>query len=222
MDSPGAADRLADNWLHAGRLLRSVTHDVNNHFGAILAYAELIALAPGRMDDIATMAKDITAAVRESTAQLSVAAALVSDDLVTVETIHLNELLPRISRLFRFELDKGDAAIAFALPSEVCAFPGVRTRIVRALTHVIRHAADTMGPEENARRIRIRVTRSATGFTIEIEGGSGSGELPVSLAEANEHVRYHRGEMAWVRQGCIRIEIPQDTGVIKGGMGSSS
>ena len=222
MASPHPEGYLPDNWLLAGRALRGVTHGVNNHLGAILAYAELIALSPTASADIASMARGISAAVRESTAQLDTVAALVSEDLAAVETIHLNAALPHISNLFRFEIERAGLGLDLVLPDQVCAFPGVRTRIYRALSHVVRHAADAMNPQRNASKLRVRLTRTVGGFAIEVEGNSGSAEIPASLDEARAHIAYHHGRMTCPKPGTLRIEIPQDTGLIKAGAAGAS
>ncbi|MCH7892107.1 MAG: bacillithiol biosynthesis cysteine-adding enzyme BshC, partial [Gemmatimonadetes bacterium] len=54
-----------------GRCVNSVTHDVNNYLGAILAYAELVSLDPGTSEDSKRMLSDIVEAVRKSSGLMS-------------------------------------------------------------------------------------------------------------------------------------------------------
>lgn len=199
--------------------MRSVTHDVNNQLGAVLAYAELIALAPERHTDVIQMARDIVNAVRDSTNMLDTVAALVAHDIVTIETIHLTDLLTRVVTLFRFELDRGGSGIEIQFPREVCAFPGVRTRIVRALVHALRHAADRALAADPKGKVRASVTHTPTAFRVEVEkkGGGPSSmdlEFPKGLTEARDHVRYHNGQLVWAN-GIAVLEIPRDTRLIK-------
>jgi C4-dicarboxylate-specific signal transduction histidine kinase len=214
-------DHLLENWTHAGRVIRSVAHDINNHLGAILAYAQLIAAAPETRADARRMATEISIAARDSSVQLETLTALVSRDLSSVGTIYLNEVLVRVCALFRVELERGGSGIDLAMPETVCAFAGVRTRIVRALTHTLRHAADRVFVSQTPRRISLRLTCAGEGFRIEILGpaldpASCGEEFPQALAEAREHLRYHRGELMWVPPGCARLEVPRDTGLITG------
>jgi len=188
---------------------------VNNHLGAILAYAELIALVPGCSPEVSVMAKGISAAVRQSSAPLDTLAALVSEDLVTVETINLNEGLSCVSELFRFDLGRAGFGLDVSLPATVCAFPGVRTRVYRAIAHVIRYTADTMESTRELRRVRIRLVRTPDGFAAEVFGHSSTSELPAALDEARAHIAYHGGKLTSPTPGALRIEIPLETRLIK-------
>lgn len=210
---------LTPNWTHAGRVMRSVTHDVNNQLGAVLAYAELIALAPERHAETAQMAREIASAVRDSTIMLDTVAALVAHDSVTVETINLPDLLTRVIALFRFELDRGGSGIEVQFPREVCAFPGVRSRIVRALVHTLRHAANRALTAAPKAKVIARITHTPEDFRVEIET-KGGGSVPVesafpeALSEAREHLRYHHGHLNWSDPVAV-LEIPRDTRLIK-------
>jgi len=209
VDSATPESRLHENWKHAGRLLRGTAHEVNNQLGAILAYADLIALSPGCSPEIAAMAKDIAGAVRAGAARIDTLAALVSEDLATVETIHLNDLLPRVATLFRFELDRGGPGIGVTLPESVCAFPGVRTRVVRAFMQAIRFA---LGAAPGGSGLGIRVHATSERFVVEI--GDCSGSEPALLDEVRDHVEYHHGTLT-LESRTLRIEFPRDTGLIR-------
>lgn len=210
---------LTPNWTHAGRVMRSVTHDVNNQLGAVLAYAELIALAPERHAETAQMAREIASAVRDSTTMLDTVAALVAHDSVTVETINLPDLLTRVVALFRFELDRGGSGIEVQFPREVCAFPGVRSRMVRAFVHTLRHAANHALASQPKAKVIVRVTHTPVDFRVEIET-KGGGNLPLVsvfpevLSEARDHLHYHHGDLTWSDPAAI-LEIPRDTRLIK-------
>jgi len=217
---PDPINNLPPNWTHAGRVMRSVTHDVNNQLGAVLAYAELIALAPERHAETAQMARDIVSAVRDSTNLLDTVATLVAHDIATIETINLTEVLTRVANLFRFELDRGGSGIEVQFPREVCAFPGVRTRIVRALVHTLRHAADHALTSEPKGKVLVRVSHTPAAFRVEAEKKGGGparieSDFPEALTEAREHLRYHRGDLVWNDAGVAVLEIPRDTGLIK-------
>lgn len=217
---PDATNNLPPNWTHAGRVMRSVTHDVNNQLGAILAYAELIALAPERHTENVQMARDIVSAVRDSTTMLDTVAAIVAHDVVSIETINLPDLMTRVAYLFRFELDRGGSGIEVEFPRETCAFPGVRTRMVRALVHTLRHAAERALMSQPKGKVHARVSHDPMTLRVEIEkrGGGSSPVLPgfpEELLEAREHVRYHHGELTWKDSGVAVIEIPRDTRLIK-------
>ncbi len=207
-------------WILAGRSIRSFAHEVNNHLGAVLAYAELIAAHPESGAEARRMAVEISAAARDSAARLDVLTALVSSDLATVDTIHFNEMLLRLSTLFRFELERGGSGLEILIPKTVCAFAGVRARIVRALVHTLRHAADRALAARTSRKITLRLTRESDKFIIEITGpaldsAAGDMEFPGALAEAREHLRYHDGELRWAAPGSVRLEVPCDTGLVK-------
>jgi C4-dicarboxylate-specific signal transduction histidine kinase len=208
-------DRLPDNWTHAGRVLRSVAHNVNNHFGAIMAYAELIAAAPDAGDEAHRMAAEISKAVRSSSQLFGTMTSLVSDDLSSVDTIHLNELVSCIAAMFRFELERSGSRLDLALPGDACVIHGVRTSIVRALTHVVRRAADSAAEEPPSRRISLRLARAGDIFRIEIDcRASSEGDMPPELAEAREHLRFHRGDLEVVPPGTIRVNLPRVTGLL--------
>lgn len=216
MPDPGD---LALNWTHAGRVMRSVTHDVNNQLGAVLAYAELIALAPERHAETSQMAREIASAVRDSTTMLDTVAALVAHDVVTVETINVPDLLTRVIALFRFEVDRGGSGIEVQFPREVCAFPGVRSRMVRAFVHTLRHAANRALSAQPKAKVIVRVSHTPEDFRIEFETRGGGtvpveSEFPEYLREAREHLRYHHGDLTWADPVAV-LEIPRDTRLIK-------
>ena len=57
---------LLFRYAQIGRCVNSVTHDVNNYLGAIMAYAELIGLDAQLPDDSQRMIGEIVSAVRKS------------------------------------------------------------------------------------------------------------------------------------------------------------
>ena len=61
LPTPENYERLSEQFKHAqvGRCVNSVTHDVNNLLGAIMAYSELLSFDPGISEDGKTMAANI-------------------------------------------------------------------------------------------------------------------------------------------------------------------
>ena len=213
-----AEGRAAENALHAGRVLRGAAHEINNYLGAILAYAELTAASRTVGEDDRRMAQESADAARQAAAVLGVVAAIVSSDLVTVEEISLKHIVAQVCSLFRIELERLGSGIEVLTPTPPCQIRGVRSRIVRAVVHSLRHLTDATKPIRPVCRVRVRLSSDETVYRLDIESGAaqksgGAAEPAGTLDEAREHLQYHHGELEILVAGHLRLTIPRMPGL---------
>lgn len=215
---------LVENWTHAGRCLRSVTHDVNNQLGAVLAYSELIGLELDGNAELQRMLDDIVRGVQESSALLDTLTALVSRDEEIVEEIDLSALLQRLAGLFRHEWKRMHLQTDLRIPEEPSRLLAVRVRLIRALVHALRYATEARRGVERGATLGIWLHATPEAYDLRIGTLSQDaaatqplGDCPEPLAQARAYVEFHNGKLDVYPGDTIRITLPRDTGLQPGG-----
>lgn len=192
---------------------------MNNQLGAVLAFAELIALEVQDKPDLVRMLEDIAQAVEQSTDLLDTVAALVSRDDSAVERVDLSELIPHVVALFRHEWKRMRLDYDLATPTEPADLYGVRVRLVRALVRMLRFATLCV---ESSPRARLDIALSSMNeayiFRIRSTGGgsladSASPEFSDILTGARESAAYHGGSVEFEEDGSLAAKLPRATGL---------
>ncbi len=202
---------LAQNWAIAGRFVRDVTHDVNNQLGAVLAYAELLALETEGRADIRGMVDEIARAVQRASLLMDTLASLPNRDIETVQTVDLAAVIRETLMLFEREVDRGGVRLMVSLPDQPANVQGVYTRIARLVAHTLRHTFDRMSVSKDTVDLRIALRLEGDTFVLRIAGPAvGGGVEP--LFEARKHAAHHHGTLT-VEPGLMVIAIPRETGL---------
>ena len=204
---------LTDNWTVAGRFVRDVTHDVNNQLGAVLAYAELLALEIGSREELRGMINEITTAVQRASVLMDTLASVASRDVTTVQSVDLSAVVRDALLLFEREADRRHIRLVVALPEGCAEVRGVHARISRILIHSLCHSFDRLETSEHSVDLKIQMREGLDDVAVRISGpGLGEAGTGEGLAEANEHAKYHRGSIA-LAPGSVTITIPRKTGL---------
>lgn len=177
LTSDEGLERLGPLFQYAqvGRCVNSVTHDVNNYLGAVLAYTELIAMDGGLGDESRQMLEDMTGAIRKCTdlvasmtgiARKGRPTAMLTDPAKIVAQVRaLRDYSCRVDAIIlEVQCDEG-------LPSVIVN----AAQLVQALLYVVMNAEEAVVSAAQ-RLIRIRVRD--TGKTIEIAVWNSGPEVP--------------------------------------------
>jgi len=195
--------------LAAGKVVRGLAHDLNNHLGVILAYAELM-----RLD-----AEDGSESVNCSDGLLGVVAALVSDEECFVERVELAELVRHIGALLNHRCRDGNIRFVVRTPDTPLHLNAARSRVVRGLIHVGDWLLEGMqsGTPPEALRLEMVASAHRCDMRWEVEGcvlGDDPFESPDDrLALAQEHFRYHRGDIVRESPTALVCQLPIDAGL---------
>jgi C4-dicarboxylate-specific signal transduction histidine kinase len=204
---------LRDNWTVAGRFVRDVTHDVNNQLGAVLAYAELLALETGGREEVRGMVSEITTAVQRASLLMDTLASVPSPDLTTVQSVDLSAIARDALLLFEREADRRHVQVVAALPEGGAEVRGVHARLSRTLVHTLCYAFDYLETSGQLVDLRVQMRAGLDDIAVRISGpGIGDSSSGAALAEANEHARHHRGSIV-LAPGSVTITIPRETGL---------
>ena len=212
--SPDNAQQwLTDNWTVAGRFVRDVTHDVNNQLGAVLAYAELLALEIGGREDVRSMVNEITTAVQRASLLMDTLASVPSRDVTTVQSVDLGAIVRDALLLFEREADRRHIRIVAAVPEGRADVRGVHARLARTVVHALCYAFDHLETSEQLIDLRVQMRAGLDDVAVRISGaGIGSAGSGAVLAEAEEHGKHHRGSVV-LAPGSVTITIPRETGL---------
>ena len=123
-------------YLDAARRIEGAIHDVNNRLGAIMGFAELIAIEGEDSTEIQSRVRDILECVEKSSTLLDTLADIVDDKPASAVSLDLAQLVDHVADLFHYDFKK--AGIEFertvrGKPSHFTALRGPTTRILTAI-----------------------------------------------------------------------------------------
>jgi signal transduction histidine kinase len=222
------ADRLARvcRFSQIGRCVNSVTHDVNNYLGAIMAYAELVAMEPGLSDDAQRMLREITGAVRKSSDLIGNLTDLARRDRRDMRVIEPAALAERVLDLRRYELKVGHIRLETAYGSEVKPFSVDLPKAELALMYLVSNAIEAIEPIEDKRvRVEVRAENGCVMFGVAdsaeaipaetcdrmFEPGFTTKDGPhlgMGLFVARAIARAHDGDLDYQPETGFRMRIP--------------
>ncbi len=215
------------DYVCAAHCIEGVTHDVNNHLGAIMAYAELIGLEDHGSSEAKRMLDDIVACVRKSSELLDGLVEPVGKQQTKVSNVDVSELVRRMNGVYRHELHNAHIAVDVECRGDCSPVRAVRGRLSRALMHIMRETIDRVRPAER-KSIRIRVQgeedaisvsfQDSSGVPPELENGSKPGDGgdalgQSSLTAARAHARFHGGDLSYDPESGLLLRLPRMHGI---------
>lgn len=214
-----------------GRCVNSVTHDVNNFLGAILAYAELVSLDPATTDDSKRMLSDIIEAVRKSSGLMSTLTSIARPEKLVSSMVDVDKLIEQTLDLRRYEIRIARIELEVISEGEVGLLVVDEPRIIRALIYLIKNAIESFTEGETG-KISVTVIGTAAEVAIFVKDTSGlisdanqaqmfdpfyttkgKGHLGLGLSEARAIVRLHKGELTYEPEKGFCIRLPRDEGI---------
>lgn len=173
-NTDGSAPDLHD-FVRAARCIDSVTHNVNNHLGAIMAYAELMGLEDHDPSETTRMLDGIVACVQKSTELLDGLAEPIGRRQTKVSDVDVCELVHRMKDLHGRELDNANISVDIECHGDCSPIRAVRGRLSRALMLILRETIDRVC---SARRKSIRIRIQGEEDTISLLFWDSSGVPP--------------------------------------------
>lgn len=221
-NTDGNAPDLHD-YVRAARCIDSVTHNVNNHLGAIMAYAELMELEDHDPSETKRMLDDIVACVQKSAELLDGLAEPIGRQQTKVSDVDLCELVHRMKDIHSHELDNANISLDIECRGDCSPIRAVRGRLSRALMLILRETIDRVC-SARPKSIRIRIQGEEDGISLlfwdssgvppELENrpkpGDGEDALGrTSLASAQAHARFHGGDLSYDSERGLLLRLPR-------------
>ncbi len=221
-NTKGSAPDLQD-YVRAALCIDSVTHSVNNHLGAIMAYAELMELEEHDPSETKRMLDDIIACVQKSAELLGGLAEPIGKRQTEVSDVDVCELVRRINDIHSHELHNAHISLDVECRGDCSPIRAVRGRLSRALMLILRETIERVRSAER-KSIRIRIQgeenaisllfRDSSGLSPEFGNGPkpGDGEDALggsSLASARAHARFHGGDLSYDSERGLLLRLPR-------------
>jgi signal transduction histidine kinase len=148
LDTQGLRERVTSVFRYAqvGLCVNSVTHDVNNYLGAILAYAELIGMGETLTPDGRRMLNEILESVRRCTAILGTLTTVARRDAPNVAVLDPGKLLRQVVELrsheVRHQRIQLEVQVEPGLPNQVADLPALELALIYLFTNACEAVAD--------------------------------------------------------------------------------
>lgn len=230
---PGLPDRLSPVFRvsQVGGCVSSVAHDVNNHLGAILAYAELLQQGPDLGDEARRMMGNIIKSVHKCSGLVSTITAVARKEKAEVNMIAVPDFLDQTLDLKRYDFRTARVALDLECPEDMPSLIVDRPKLMMALLCLLMNALEAV---EGAQKPAVKVAAEATEAGVEIAvKDSGPGVAPkvgermfdafyttkaaphlgLGLTLARENALYHQGELHYSEQRGFVLSIPLATGL---------
>ncbi|MBN2307934.1 MAG: HAMP domain-containing histidine kinase [Candidatus Hydrogenedentes bacterium] len=217
----------ACKYAQVGQCVSSVTHDVNNMLGAIMAYAELIGLEEGLSAEAARMITEIVGAVRNASGLVNNLTDIARKQRPDVRVVSPDKLVARVLDLRRYDTKVARINVSASLPEGLGTLTADLPMLQRALMFLIGNAIEAVA-EADSRHIRIAVTQSddAYEFTVSdsappIEEGlrarmfepffttKGDPHLGMGLPLAREAAEHHEGQLVYDADRGFVMRLPK-------------
>ena len=228
-----AAPPVPEQAIHAlfrdaqvGRCVNSVTHDVNNYLGAIMAYAELVELENELNEESTRMMADIVAAVRKSADLLEVLTVIARPSKPSINSIDPVAMVKKVVALKEFDLRREQVQFQLDHPADLGMIMGDEPNLIRALLYLLLNALQYVDP--NDKQIRMRAAGTPEGIEIDVwNSGDGVPESDraqifepfftrrdgahagLGLAHARAIAREHGGDVTYDDERGFVMRLPR-------------
>lgn len=167
---------LSHRYGQVGRCVSSVTHDVNNFLGAIMAYAELIGLDETLSADAQGMVEEIVGAVRKSSSLINNLTDVARRDRPDVRIVDPGAVVERALDLQRYDLKTAHIDVQSTSAPDLPPIPVDLPRLQRAIMALILNAKEAVEGKD-VREIRV----TSGPVEAETENAEGNGLLEVAI-----------------------------------------
>lgn len=211
-------------YLQAGRRVRSVVHDLNNHLGAIFSYSELLQTEVELNDEQKHYFHSILHAIQQSTELMNSFADIVQLKETRKVRSSLSAMLNDVLNLFHYDLKRHGISLKLNVDEDLPELRVDRPGLMQALAHLITNAIENvfnepikhieMGLVADDKEVLFRVKDSGqtvpeperifeSGYTTKLEGHPGWG-----LAEARKTARNHGGDIIYTPENEFVLRLP--------------
>ena len=141
-----------------GRCVSSVTHDVNNYLGAIMAYAELVGMDGSLSAESKRMLSEIIGAVRKSSSLVNNLTDVARKERPDVRIVDPANLMERVLDLRRYDMKVGHVALVTEYEPALGNFAVDLPKMQQAFMYLVSNAIEALEPAK-IKRLEIRVCR---------------------------------------------------------------
>lgn len=214
-----------------GRCVNGVTHDMNNALGAILAYAELIALDEALSNDSQRITGDIINSVNKCTELVARITDIARDEKPSVSIIDPGTIVKRALLMRSYSLRAAKIKVETDIQDGLPSFGADIPKLQLAIIYLLFNAQEAL-ENHTPKLIRIRTYQKGESFYIEIwNSGPGLGEIRhedlstpykttksgfhwgLSLPAAQRYIALHNGALSCNAERGFVIELPVQTGI---------
>lgn len=222
-------DRMYETLRYAqiGQSVNSVTHDVNNSLGAIMAYSELVSMEPNLSEDAQRMLGEVVQAVRKASQQLGNLTDIARPERSDVREATPAELAERTAELRRHDLKVARAKLETDVEEGLPVMRVDLPRLVHALAALMTNAIEAL-PEGDGGKVRLAVRRAGedrvafafwnTGMPVPAETREAmfaplfttksGAHIGLGLSYAERLAAYHGGSVRYDDELGFVMEIP--------------
>lgn len=137
----------AHRYTQVGMCVSSVTHDINNHLGAIMAYAELLGM-DHTDPETAHMVEEIVEGVKRSSQLIEDLTAIARKDREEVAPSLATEIARRVLDLRGYDLKIAGVKVERELPEEAHLIACNRPQLEQALLYLISNSLDALNGQD--------------------------------------------------------------------------
>lgn len=167
-------------YAHVGRRVNGVAHDLNNFLGAIMAYAELIAIEKNLSPECKRMLGEIIEGVQKASSLVSEITGVARKESSRIGMVHPPLLVRHVLDLHLYELKTQRIAVDTRIEENIPSLPGNAPRLELALSYILNNAMEALEGQQK-RRISVQLRRTKEAVEINVQN---SGPLvPEALRE---------------------------------------
>ena len=162
-------EKLARLYRYAqvGLCVSSVTHDVNNLLGAIMAYAELVGMDSSLSSDSGRMLAEIVGAVRRSSVLVNNLTDVARKDRADVRIIDPSNLMERVLDLRRYDLKVAHITLTCEYQPGMVNFAVDLPRLQQSMMYIVSNTVEALESEKQACfEARVRMEDSWVSFSF--------------------------------------------------------
>lgn len=169
LNSEEGRDKLARLFRYAeiGRCINSVTHDVNNYLGAIMAYAELVGLEQGMPSESHRMINEIINAVRRSSDLLNNLTDVARRDRTDVRIVNPAQLVKRAIDLRLYDLKVSQISLTTQFSDDPVTMSVDLPKLQQTLIYLINNAIEAL-EQATDRRLIVGTAQVREGLEISV------------------------------------------------------
>ncbi|MFO7975352.1 MAG: HAMP domain-containing sensor histidine kinase [Candidatus Hydrogenedentota bacterium] len=223
-------DKLARLYRYAqvGHCVSSVTHDVNNFLGAILAYAELVKMEENLTPESQRMLAEIMEAVQKSTRLISSLTDIARRERPDIRVVSPREVVEAALDLRRYDLKVAHIEIETDFGNNLWEITVDLPKLQQAFIYLLSNAVEAL---EEARDRRLKVSVLADDDWVqfgfwnsgrEIDEAvcrrmfepffttKGDDHLGLGLWAARSNLRLHNGDVRYERDDGFLVVLPRE------------
>jgi two-component system C4-dicarboxylate transport sensor histidine kinase DctB len=231
LQSEAMREKLARLYRFAqiGRCISSVTHDVNNFLGAIMAYAELVSMDSTLTEESNRMLAEIIGAVRKSSSLINNLTDVARKERADIRIVDPAHLVERVLDLRRYDLKVGHVVLACEYQPDLTNLTVDLPRLQQAMMYIVSNAIEAMELAEVRRlEMSVRMKERVVEFKFRDSGpGIPEGDRqrvfdPFFTTKGKEHIGLgltvakaiaedHSGELVYSPDAGFVMRIPMES-----------